>query len=47
MVATARQLADIRGLTLEEVATHTWDNTLTAFGLQKEAVLAQYQAANP
>ena len=47
VVATARQLADIRGLTLEEVAAHTWDNTLAAFGLEEEAVLAQCQAANP
>jgi Tat protein secretion system quality control protein TatD with DNase activity len=47
VVATAQQLAAIRGLTLEEVAAHTWGNTLTAFGLEEEAVLAQCQAANP
>ena len=47
VVATARQLADIRGLTLEEVAAHTWANTLAAFGLQEETVTAPYQAANP
>ena len=28
VVATAQQLADIRGLRLEEVAAHTWANTL-------------------
>jgi TatD DNase family protein len=47
VVATARQLADIRGLTLEEVAAHTWDNTMAAFGMQEEDVLAQCQAPNP
>ncbi len=33
VAATARQLAEIRGLTLEEVAARTWRNTLTAFGI--------------
>jgi TatD DNase family protein len=47
VVATAQQLADIRSLTLEEVAAHTWANTLAAFGLAEEAVLAPYQGANP
>ncbi len=47
VVATAQQLADIRGLTLEEVAAHTWANTLAAFGLAEEAVLAPYPGANP
>jgi TatD DNase family protein len=47
VVATARQLAELRGLSLEEVAAHTWTNTLAAFGLLEEAVLASYQAANP
>ena len=47
VVATAQQLADIRGLSLEEVAAATWANTLAAFGLQEETVTAPYQAANP
>jgi TatD DNase family protein len=33
VAATARQLADVRGLPLEEVAAATWRNTLAAFGL--------------
>ncbi len=33
VVATARQLADLHHLSLEEVAHRTWHNTLTAFGL--------------
>jgi TatD DNase family protein len=41
VVATAQQLAAIRGLTLEEVAARTWENTLTAFGLSAEAILGQ------
>jgi TatD DNase family protein len=47
VVATATQLAEVRGLSLEEVAAHTWDNTLAVFGLQEETVLAPQQAANP
>jgi TatD DNase family protein len=47
VVATARQVAAIRGLTLEEVAAHTWANTLAAFGLEEATVLAPNQAANP
>jgi TatD DNase family protein len=47
VVATAQQLADIRGLTLEEVAAHTWGNTLAVFGLKEAAILAPAQAANP
>jgi len=39
VVATAQQLADIRGLTLEEVAAHTWANTLAVFELQEKEVL--------
>lgn len=39
VVATAQQLADIRGLTLEEVAAHTWRNTLAVFGLKEDVVL--------
>lgn len=33
VVATAQQLAALRGLSLAEVAASTWANTLTAFGL--------------
>jgi TatD DNase family protein len=47
VVATAQQLADIRGLTLEEVAAHTWANTLAVFGLTEEVVLAPDQGADP
>jgi TatD DNase family protein len=42
VVATAKQLADLRGLTLEEVAAHTWANTLAVFGLKEEEVLEEY-----
>jgi TatD DNase family protein len=41
VVTTAQQLADTRGLTLEEVAAHTWANTLTVFGLQESAILGK------
>jgi TatD DNase family protein len=41
VVATAQQLAAVRGLSLEEVAAQTWENTLTAFGLSAEAILGQ------
>ena len=41
VVATAQQLADIRGLTLEEVAAATWGNTLAVFGLKEEEVLEE------
>ncbi len=34
VVATARLLADLHGLSLEEMAHQTWRNTLTAFGLE-------------
>jgi TatD DNase family protein len=47
VVATAQQLADIRGLTLDKVAAHTWGNTLAVFGLEEATVLAPDQAANP
>jgi TatD DNase family protein len=40
VVATAQQLADCRDLSLEEVAAHTWANTLAVFGLQEEAIMA-------
>jgi hypothetical protein len=46
-VATAQQLAEIRGLTLEEVAAHTWANTLAVFGLEEADVLAPDEAATP
>lgn len=35
VVATARQLAEVRSLTLEEVARVTWENTLRVFGLEE------------
>jgi TatD DNase family protein len=41
IVTTAQQLADTRGLTLEEVAAHTWANTLTVFGLTEAAIIGQ------
>jgi TatD DNase family protein len=46
VVATAQELAHGRGLTLEEVAAHTWANTLAVFGLQEKAIMASNQAAN-
>jgi TatD DNase family protein len=36
VTATARQLAEIRGLALEELAAQTWNNTLAAFGLAEK-----------
>jgi len=33
VTATARELAEVKGVTLEEVARQTWANTLTVFGL--------------
>ncbi len=39
VVTTAQQLADTRGLTLEEVAAHTWANTLAVFGLEEKIKL--------
>ncbi len=39
VVATARQLAEVRGLSLEEVARATWENTLRVFGIEEEEVL--------
>jgi TatD DNase family protein len=47
VVATAQELADCRGLTLEEVAAHTWNNTLAVFGLAEAAVLAPEQVSKP
>jgi TatD DNase family protein len=47
VVATAQQLADLRSLTLDEVAAHTWANTLAVFGLEEAAVLAPDEAAKP
>ena len=38
VAATARQLAEIRRLPLEEVAHQTWRNTLAVFGLAPEEV---------
>ncbi len=39
VVATARQLAEVKGLSLEEVAKATWENTLRVFGLDEEAAV--------
>jgi TatD DNase family protein len=39
VVATARQLAEVRGLSLEEVARATWENSLRAFGLEEKDIL--------
>ncbi len=47
VVATAQQLADLRGLTLEEIAAATWANTLAAFGLQEAAITAPDPGDNP
>jgi len=33
VAATARELARLHGLSLEELAHHTWNNTLAVFGL--------------
>jgi TatD DNase family protein len=41
VAATAQQLADTKGLSLEEVAAHTWSNTLAVFGLQEKEILAE------
>jgi TatD DNase family protein len=41
VVTTAQQLADTRGLALEEVAAHTWANTLRVFGLTEEGLGAR------
>jgi TatD DNase family protein len=47
LVATAQQLADSRGQALEEVASHTWANTLAVFRLTEDEVLGQRPAAAP
>lgn len=36
VTATARQLAEVRGLPFEEVAAQTWRNTLAAFNLAEQ-----------
>jgi TatD DNase family protein len=46
VVATARQLAELRGVSLEEVAAATWTNTLTVFGLEEAAIMAPEQAGD-
>lgn len=38
VVATARQLAEVRNLALAEVAQQTWHNTLSVFGLKEEQI---------
>jgi TatD DNase family protein len=47
VVATAQQLATIRGLSLEEVAARTWANTLAVFGLPEDALGGQTPASKP
>lgn len=47
VLATAQQLANIRGLTLEEVAARTWSNTLAVFGLEEAALIGLDQAGKP
>jgi len=39
VAATARQLAEARGLSLEEAARATWENSLKAFGLEEKDIL--------
>lgn len=41
VVATAQVLAEVRGISLAEVAGQTWRNTLQAFGLDEAAVLGE------
>jgi TatD DNase family protein len=36
VAATAQVLAEVRGLSLEEVAAQTWENTLRVFGLEEQ-----------
>ncbi len=45
VAATARQLAELHGLSLEETARRTYQNTLTAFGLEgkEEELLGEGQ----
>jgi TatD DNase family protein len=40
VAATARQMAEVRGLSLEEVARATWENSLRVFGLEEKDILA-------
>ena len=39
VVATARQLAELHNLSLEEVTRQTWANSLAAFGLDEKDIL--------
>lgn len=41
VAATARQVAEVRGLSLEELARATWENSLRAFGLEEKDVLGK------
>jgi len=40
VVATARQLAELHNLSLEEIARRTWRNSLAAFGLEGDVEIA-------
>jgi len=39
VAATAQKMAEVRGLSLEEVARATWENSLRAFGLAEKDIL--------
>ena len=39
VAATARQLAEVKGLSLEDAARATWENSLKAFGLEEKDAL--------
>lgn len=41
VAATARQVAEVRGLSLEELARATWENSLRAFGLEEKDILGE------
>jgi Tat protein secretion system quality control protein TatD with DNase activity len=41
VAATARQMAEVRQLSLEELARAAWENSLRAFGLEEKDVLGE------
>lgn len=47
IAATARQLAEVRGLSLEDAARATWENSLRAFGLKEKDILGDVGRALP